>query len=88
MAALSDPMRHLLVLRFALLNLVTFGFLVVAQVNGYVHVIVEADNSGLSIAIFAVFISGLGLCSYKIAVAKSLPPRLVFWSEVENNRSV
>ncbi len=66
-AALSDPMRHILVLRFALLNLVTFGFLAVAYVNGYIHMIIEADRTGLSIAIFAVFISGLGLCGYKIA---------------------
>ena len=65
-AASSDPMRHLLVLRFALLNLVTFGFLAVAYVNGYIHMIVAADRTGLSIAIFAVFISGLGLCGYKI----------------------
>ena len=63
----SDPMRHLLVLRFALLNLVTFGFLTVAYVNGYIHMIIAADRTGLSIAIFAVFISGLGLCGFKIA---------------------
>ncbi len=32
-AVLTDPMRHLLVLRFALFNLVTFGFLAVASVG-------------------------------------------------------
>jgi hypothetical protein len=66
LAALPDPRRHLLVLRFALVNLVTFGFLAVAYVNGYIHMIVAADMTGLSIAIFAVFMSGLGLCAYKI----------------------
>jgi hypothetical protein len=66
-AAISDPMRHILVLRFALFNLVTFGFLAVAYINGYVSMIVEADRTGLSIVIFTVFMSGLGLCSYKIA---------------------
>ena len=66
-AAISDPMRHILVLRFALFNLVTFGFLAVTYVNGYVSMIVEGDRTGLSIAIFTVFMSGLGLCGYKIA---------------------
>jgi biopolymer transport protein ExbB/TolQ len=66
-AALADPMRHLLVLRFALFNMVTFGFLGVAHVNGYLNMIVEADKTGLSIAIFTVFIAGLAMCTYKIA---------------------
>ena len=66
-AALPDPGRHLLVLRFALINLVAFGFLGVAYVNGFIHMVVAADMTGLSILIFAVFVSGLGVCGYKIA---------------------
>jgi hypothetical protein len=66
-AVLPDPRRHILVLRFALINLVTFGFLVVAYVNGFIHMVIAADKTGLSIAIFAVFVSGLALCGYKIA---------------------
>ena len=66
-AVLSDPRRHLLVLRFALINLVAFGFLGAAYVHGFIHMVVTADRTGLSIAIFAVFISGLCLCGFKIA---------------------
>ncbi len=66
-AGLPDPRRHLLVLRFVLVNLVASGFLGVAYINGFVHMVIAADLTRLSIAIFAVFVSGLGVCGYKIA---------------------
>ncbi len=65
-SVLPDPRRHLPILRFALVNLVAFGFLGAAYVNGYLHMIVAADQTGLSIAIFAVFLSGLAICGQKI----------------------
>ena len=63
---LPDPRRHLLVLRFALINTVAFGFLGVAYINGLIHMIIAAEKTGLSIAIAAVFVVGLSLCGFKI----------------------
>ncbi len=56
----------LLVVRFALLNLACGALLVVAYVHGFVDMVVAADQTGLSIGIFAVFVVGLAICSVKI----------------------
>ena len=65
-SVLADPRRHLPILRFALINLVAFGFLGAAYVNGFVDMVVAADQTGLSIVIFAVFLFGLAICAQKI----------------------
>ncbi len=61
-----DPYRHLLILRFALLNMVAVALLGVAWVNGYVAQALAADQTHLCVVIFIVFLGGLGLSAYKV----------------------
>jgi len=62
----QDPRRYLLVLRFALLNLVGFALLGAAYVQGLVDRVVVADRTYLSVLIFLVFLGGLGICARRI----------------------
>lgn len=62
----SDPYRSLLILRFALLNLFAFALLGVAYTQGYVHKVIQADQTYLSVIIFIVFVIGLVLCGQKV----------------------
>lgn len=52
----------LLVLRFALLNLVAFGLLGAAWVQGLVGLVTAADKTRICLVIFAVFAAGFGMC--------------------------
>lgn len=58
--------RHLLVLRFALLNTAAFALLGAAWMRGWIGIVLAADDSGLSLAILLVFLAGLGLCALRI----------------------
>ncbi len=62
----SGTRRFLLVLQFAVVNLATFALLGAAYLQGWVTTVVEGDNTGLSVAIFVVFLGGLALCARKI----------------------
>jgi hypothetical protein len=62
----QDPHRYLLVLRFALLNLVGFALLGVAYVQGLVGMVIAADHTYLSVLIFLVFVGGFGICARKV----------------------
>lgn len=66
LAGAIDPYRYLLMLRFALLNLVAAGLLGVAWVNGYVAQTLAADQTYLCVVIFIVFAIGLGLSAAKV----------------------
>src|SRR3989304_2066084 len=57
-----DPHRYLLVLRFALLNVVGFALLGAAYVQGLVDRGGVADRTYLSVLIFLGFLGGLGIC--------------------------
>lgn len=61
-----NPYRSLLLLRYVLLNVVAFALLGVAWSQGYVHKVVNADQTYLSVVIFFVFIVGLVLCTQKL----------------------
>ena len=58
--------RYLLVLQFAVFNLAAFALLGAAGVQGWLATIVEADSTGLSVVIFAVFLASLAVCDGKI----------------------
>ncbi len=62
----NNPYRSLLLLRYFLLNVVAFALLGVAWSQGYVHKVVHADQTYLSVVIFLVFIVGLVLCTQKL----------------------
>jgi biopolymer transport protein ExbB/TolQ len=62
----QDAHRYLLVLRFALLNLVGFALLGAACAQGLVQDVIDADSTYLSVLIFLVFVAGLGICARKV----------------------
>jgi hypothetical protein len=61
-----DPHRYLLVLRFALLNVVGFALLGVAFMQGLVAKVIAADPTYLCVLIFAVFLGGLAVCARRV----------------------
>jgi hypothetical protein len=61
-----DPHRYLLVLRFALLNVVGFALLGVAYMQGLVAKVIAADPTYLCVLIFLVFVGGLGICARRV----------------------
>ena len=65
-AAGAKSHRHVLVLRFALVNLCALALLGAAYHRGWLHLVVEADATGLCLTIFAVFIAGLAICGSKL----------------------
>ena len=58
--------RHLLVLRFAVINLVAFALLAAAWLKGWVGMVVGGDSTQLVTLIGVVFIAGLFECGRKI----------------------
>jgi hypothetical protein len=76
----KSPASHihesLLVLRFALVNLVAFGLLGGTYLQGYITLVLTSDQTYLCAAIVVVFLAGLGLCGSKVA-----------WTSRELNRA-
>ncbi len=76
--------RHLLVLRFALLNIVASGLLVATYLQGWLDDALSGYTAWLSLAICGVFVFGFLLCALRIwrtnyelnAVQQDDPPRL------------
>ena len=69
----TESRKYLLVMRFSLINLVAFTMLGVAYLNGYVGMVIAADQTRLSFVIFAAFAAGLALCGSKVfATSKQL----------------
>lgn len=62
----ADRRRSLLVLRFALLNLLGFALLAVAHSFGLIETIWAADKTRFSAGIFFVFLAGLAFCARRI----------------------
>ena len=62
----ADNYAYLLVLRFALVNLVAFALLGAAWMHGLVGLVVRGDGSYLSVAMFAMFLVGLGICGWRV----------------------
>ncbi len=62
----QDPVRYLLLLRFALFNFAAFALFGMAWTQGWIAQVVLADHTGLSVAILAVFTVGIALCAAKV----------------------
>ncbi|MFQ5775520.1 MAG: MotA/TolQ/ExbB proton channel family protein [Kiloniellaceae bacterium] len=60
------PYHYLLLLRFALLNILSLALLGAAYVQGLVDKVLIADKTYLSAVIFVVFLGGLGICARKV----------------------
>ncbi len=58
--------RYLLVLQFATLNLAAFTLRGAAYMQGWIDLIVQADGTKISIAIFLIVLGGLAFCAYNI----------------------
>ena len=74
--------RYLLVLRFAVINLVAFALLGGAYVQGWIHMVIGADSTGLTFAIFAAFAVGLAICGAKVWRASAE----INWAKAQNPR--
>lgn len=62
----DDPYHSLLVLRFALVNLLGSALLAIAFLQGLVGQVLDADRTYLTVVIFVVFLGGLSQCGWKI----------------------
>ncbi len=58
--------RHRLLFEFALLNLAASAFLAAAYFQGWIGTILEADGTGLTVAIFSVFLGGFVVTAGKL----------------------
>ena len=58
--------RYLLILRFALINIVAFALSGAAWLQGWLEGLFEPTTAILSGIIFAVFLYGLGICGFKV----------------------
>ncbi len=58
--------RYLLVLRFALINIVAFALVGAAALQGWLEGLLEPTTGILSGIIFAAFLYGLGLCGIRV----------------------
>lgn len=63
--------RHLLVLRFAVINLVAFALLAAAWLKGWVGMVVAGDSTQLVTIIGVIFLAGLFECGRKIALTSA-----------------
>jgi len=71
---------HTVSLRFLLINMLAFGLLTLAWLNGLVEQVIVSDTTRLAVLIFAVFVGGLILCGYRaFQIGADL-------SDVENGR--
>lgn len=62
----DDPHHSLLILRFALVNLLGGALLAIAFLQGLVDQVISADRTYLTVVIFVVFLGGLAHCGWKI----------------------
>lgn len=58
--------RYLLLLRFAVLNLVALALLGAAWLKGWISIVLAGDTTGLVLVIAAVFLFGLASCGRRI----------------------
>jgi hypothetical protein len=65
-SARARPYHYLLVLRYALVNLIGFAVLGAAYLQGWVHQVLLGDQSRLSVVIVAVFLGGLAFCTFRV----------------------
>ncbi len=55
-----------MILRFAAFNLAAFALLGAALMQGWIAMVIDADGTGLSVAIFGVFLAGFAASAVKV----------------------
>jgi len=69
----SGRVHSSLIFRLGLMNLLAFALLGAAWYEGYVHSVMQADKTGLSFAIFAVFLVGFGIAMWRgVQISKEI----------------
>lgn len=63
---LAAALSHLLALRFTLFNIAAFAMLGAAWAQGWLAMVLAADDTGLSLGIFVIFLAGLAICGQRI----------------------
>jgi hypothetical protein len=63
---LEAASRHLLLLRFAVFNLAAAAFFFAAWTQGWIEKVLDADDTGLSLGIFLVFLAGAAICAHRV----------------------
>lgn len=63
---LESAHRHLLVLRFIVFNMAAFALFGAAWMQGWIAMVMTADDTGLSFGIFVVFLGGLVVCAQRV----------------------
>lgn len=61
-----NPYRHVLLLRFVLVNGVAVALLGAAYFEGWVGLVVRSDQTHLTLVIFGLFVVGLGICGVRV----------------------
>jgi hypothetical protein len=79
--------RHLLVLRFAVVNLVAFALLAAAWLNGWVGLVLAGDTTQLVSIIAVVFLAGLFECGRKIARTSAEIDQITGLGEMPSHRA-
>ncbi len=62
----AKPHHYLLLLRFALVNILAFALLGAAFLQGWIDKMMAGDRTYLSVVIFMVFLGGLVACAWRI----------------------
>lgn len=64
----GDPAayRHLLLMRFAVVNLVGIALLAAVWMQGWLDMVLDGDVTGLALVIVLVFLAGLALCARRV----------------------
>jgi hypothetical protein len=65
-SARAKPYHYVLLLRFALINLLGFALFGAAYIQGWVDKVLLGDQSYLSIVIAVVFVGGLAFCALRV----------------------
>lgn len=63
---LDAARRHLLLLRFAIFNVAAFALLGAAWMQGWTDMVLTADDTGLSLGIFFIFLAGFAVCAHRV----------------------
>ncbi len=61
----QDSYQYLLLLRFVIVNMVGVALFAAAYLHGFVAMVIAADQTKLSLVIFATFLAGFALCAWK-----------------------
>lgn len=82
-------MKHGLILRFTLTNIIAISLLAIAWVQGYIQAIFSADQTHLTVIIFGLFLYGLALSAYRcLGISHALDAGSTPLSDIELKQKI